>query len=224
MSRPPQSLSETYTRIGVIGDIHTRADRLEWALDVLKQHAVERVFATGDIVDGPHPEAVGRVCELLASQRAITVLGNHDRWLLDKQHRDLNEATFPEDVDKSARAFLQSLPASVELQTSAGMLLFGHGLGHNDMTQLNPYDHGPALSNNTTLQNILRNERYRYVVSGHTHLRMVREISGVKFINAGALHYTREPCCLLLDFTEKRAQFFEHVQGGSFQVGPSHAL
>lgn len=97
MSRAPQPQPrmETYTRVGVIGDIHTRLDRLEWALRVLKQQEVECILATGDIVDGPQPEAVTRICELLQEQSVICVLGNHDRWLLDRQHRDLTEATFP---------------------------------------------------------------------------------------------------------------------------------
>lgn len=224
-SAPPQFRSETLTRIGVIGDIHTRADRLQWALRVLHGQQVEHIFATGDIVDGPQPEAVARVCELLQEHRVLTVLGNHDRWLLDEQHRELPDATFPEDVNRATRLFLQDLPQIAELQTSLGTLLLGHGLGTNDMTCLYPYDHGPSLKSNTTLQAILRSERYRFVVSGHTHLRMVREIGGITFINAGALHYTREPCCLLLDFVAKQAQFFDYVDdNGSFTRGPSCAL
>lgn len=222
MSRAPQN--QTYTRMGVIGDIHTRADRLEWALHVLKQQEVECILATGDMVDGPHPEAVTRVCELLQQHHVTCVLGNHDRWLLDKQHRDLTEATFPEDVSRAARAFLQSLPPSVELETIHGRLLLGHGLGSNDMTCLYPYDRGPSLKNNTTLQAILSTERYRFVISGHTHLRMLREIAGVTFINAGALHYTREPCCLLLDFQHRQAQFFEHADDKLLHLGPQHSL
>jgi predicted phosphodiesterase len=226
MSSVRPSHNETFTRIGVIGDIHTRADRLQWAIEVLEGHEVEQIFATGDIVDGPQPEAVARVCKLLQEHRVLSVLGNHDRWLLDGQHRELPDATFPDEVDRPARAYLQQLPQIAELQTAQGTLLLGHGLGNNDMTCLYPYDHGPSLKNNTTLQAILRSERYRFVVSGHTHLRMVREISSVTFINAGALHYTREPCCLFLDFAAKQAQFFDHVKDGdgSFTRGPSYAL
>ncbi|HET8936833.1 MAG TPA: metallophosphoesterase family protein [Polyangiales bacterium] len=219
-----QRRNETYTRLGVIGDIHTRADRLEWALRVLKQQEVECILVTGDVVDGPQPHAVDRVCELLQKFQVGCVLGNHDRWLLDKQHRDLTEATFPEDVGRATREFLQSLPHSVELQTVQGRLLLGHGLGSNDMTCLYPYDHGPSLQYNTTLQAILRAEQYRYVISGHTHMRMVREISGVTFINAGALHYTREPCCLLLDFQQRQAQFFEYADDTLLHRGPQHSL
>ena len=217
MSLAPQ---KSYTRIGVIGDIHTRADRLQWAIGTLREQRVEALFATGDVVDGPNPESVGHVCELLQRHAVATVLGNHDRWLLDEQQRDLTEATYPEEVDNASRKFLLSLPQTIELHTPSGLALLGHGLGSNDMTSLYPYDHGPALRNNTTLQAILRAARYQFVIGGHTHLRMVRSISGVTFINAGALHYTQEPCCLMLDFAARRAQFLDYAHG----YGPSHAL
>lgn len=224
MSSVPTTRSEMYTRIGVIGDIHTRADRLAWAIDTLHKQGAAALFATGDVVDGPYPEEIARVCDLLQRHHVATVLGNHDRWLLDEQQRELADATYPEEVDRASRAFLLSLPQVIELQTASGLALFGHGLGTNDMTSLYPYDHGPALKNNTTLQAILRAQRYQFVIGGHTHVRMVRNIAGVTFINAGALHYTREPCCLLLDFEAKRAQFLDYVEAGAYGVGPSCEL
>lgn len=224
VSSVPPTRSETYTRIGVIGDIHTRGDRLEWAVQVLKKQSVEALFATGDIVDGPNPERIASICASLREHHVATVLGNHDRWLLDGVHRDLKDATFSEDVDAPSRAFLSSLPQSIELPTPCGLALFGHGLGSNDMTRLTPYDRGYALSNNETLQKILQSARYRFVIGGHTHLRMVRSIAGVMFINAGALHYTREPCCLVLDFAARRAQFFEYAEDQTYTLGPGYEL
>jgi predicted phosphodiesterase len=221
---PPTNLSKLQTRIGVIGDIHTSLDKLRWALALLHAHGVDQIYATGDIVDGPRSgEDVVRACTLLQESGAICVLGNHDRWLLDDQQRDLSDATFAHDVTREAREYLQSLPASVEVLTPRGLLLFGHGLGSNDMSALYPHDHGEALRNNSTLQRILHGERYRYVVSGHTHLRMVRKLDGVTFINAGALHYTRNPCCVVLDFSELRAQFHDHRAQGPM-LGPSYEL
>jgi len=220
----PNSFSELQTRIGVVGDIHTSLEKLRWALSLLKEHAVDHIYATGDIVDGPSPgDAVVRACALLQETGVTCVLGNHDRWLLDNQQRDLEGATYPSELTREARGYLQSLPASVEVRTPCGVLLLGHGLGSDDMTALHPHDHGASLHYNTALQSILRSERHRFVVSGHTHLRMVRKLAGVTFINAGALHYTRDPCCLLLDFTALRAQFFDyHPRAGG--LGPSYEL
>ena len=48
------------------------------------------------------------------------------------------------------------------------------------------------------------------MLGGHTHRRMVRKLGTVTFINAGAIKVTREPCCLVLDFPERKARFFDH--------------
>lgn len=224
MTEPPSSQLVVQSRIGVIGDIHTDLERLRWAIEVLHEQRVERVFATGDLVDGPNDgQQVVRICQLLRDVDAVVVLGNHDRWLLDNQQRELADATFPEDIDAATRAYLQALPTSLEVLTPLGLLLFGHGLGGNDMSALHPHDHGPALSNNTTLQSLIRRGRYQLVVSGHTHKRMVRRLDGITFINAGALQMTREPCCLLIDFHDHRATFFDHTSEGT-KPGPSFSL
>lgn len=222
----PTPLSLRHTRIGVVGDIHTSFQKLQWAITTLHAHGVEQIFATGDIVDGPGAgHDVARACTLLQETGVITVLGNHDRWLLDEQQRDRPDATFPHELTPQARAYLQTLPASVEVQTPGGRLLLGHGLGSNDMSALYPHDHGPSLRNNTTLQQLLRSGRHRFVVSGHTHLRMVRKLDGVTFINAGALCYTRHPCCVVLDFARLHAQFHDWQELEMKPVlGPGFAL
>jgi predicted phosphodiesterase len=220
MTEPSSSQLVVQSRIGVIGDIHTHVERLAWAIEVLRGQRVERIFATGDIADGPEENAVVRACKMLRAADAVTVLGNHDRWLLDEQQRELPNASDPDELDHATREYLQSLPASVEVRTPLGLLLFGHGLGGNDMSALYPHDHGPALTNNTTLQTILKRGRHKLVVSGHTHKRMVRTIESVTFINAGALEVTREPCCLMIDFIERTAAFFDYHEHGETRPGP----
>jgi putative phosphoesterase len=212
------------SRLGVLGDIHTEFDALEWALSVLSAEKVELVLATGDVSDGSHhAEGVNRCVELLQRAGVSMVLGNHDRWLLDNHMRDFANATHLDELDANARSFLKSLPATREVETPHGRLLLCHGVGADDMATLYPYDRGPALANNAPLQALLRARRYRYVVGGHTHRRMVREIDDVMFINAGAIKETREPCCLVLDFAARAAQFHDFVSGMT-AAGPKFAL
>jgi predicted phosphodiesterase len=208
----------------VIGDIHTEAEVLAWALRVLEQRGVERILATGDIADGPyHAEGVIKACKLLQAANVLTVQGNHDRWLLDNDRRDFPEATFLEELDAPTRAYLQGLPRSVEIATPLGMLLFGHGLGDDDMATFYPHDHGPALTSNAALQELLsRQHEYRFVLSGHTHRRMVRTLNGITFINAGAIKAAREPCCLVLDFVKRRASFIDYVEDAADKPGPEY--
>src|ERR1700754_3529639 len=121
-------------RVGVIGDIHTEADVLAWALDVLKSHDVEAILATGDLADGPHHgDGVMRACRLLREANVLTVQGNHDRWMLDNDQRDFPDATFLDELDSETTEYLQSLPVSLDILTPLGLMLLGHGLGEDDI-------------------------------------------------------------------------------------------
>jgi predicted phosphodiesterase len=208
----------------VIGDIHTEYDTLAWALSLLSAQHVELVLATGDVADGPyHGEGVNRACALLRAANVVAVLGNHDRWLLDSAMRDFPNATFLDEVDADAREYLRGLPATREIETPQGLLLLCHGLGPDDMATLYPHDRGSELTGNAPLQELLRAGRYRYVVGGHTHRRMVRRIEDTTFINAGAIKETREPCCLILDFEAASAQYYDFVKAKTVP-GPRFAL
>jgi predicted MPP superfamily phosphohydrolase len=143
--------------------------------------------------------------------------------MLDNDQRDFPDATFLDEIDTETREYLQSLPASLDILTPLGLMLLGHGLGEDDMATLYPSDHGPALTKNAALQALIRRAHYQLVLSGHTHRRMVRKLGGITFINAGAIKATREPCCLLLDFPERRARFFDHTPAGTI-AGPEFDL
>jgi predicted phosphodiesterase len=210
-------LPRVRARVGIIGDIHTEFETLAWALSVLNAQKVELVLATGDVSDGPyHGEGVNRACKILREAGVVTVLGNHDRWVLDNTMRDFPDATELDELDADARAYLRSLRPTREIELC-------HGLGTDDMATLFPHDRGPELSGNPALQELLRAKHYRYVVGGHTHRRMVRTIEGVTFVNAGAIKETREPCCLVLDFEAGVAQFHDFVKGKTIE-GPKFSL
>jgi putative phosphoesterase len=213
------------TRVGLIGDIHTEADVLAWALELLKSEKAEVILATGDIPDGRfHGPGVDRVCEMLEQAGVLCVCGNHDRWLLEGEMRDLPDATFPEEVSARAREYLRSLPATLELETPLGRMLLGHGLANDDMATLYPHDHGLELTNNDGLQALLRERRYALCVHGHTHRRMLRVLDGITFINAGTLRVKREPGCVLLDFVAKEARFYDYAEGGKTSLALTQPL
>ena len=215
-----EGLPSVHARVGVIGDIHTEVGVLEWALALLAEQQLDFVLSTGDIADGPYDtEGVVRACQLLHEANVLTVLGNHDRWMLDSTMRDFPNATFLDEMDSATKDFLRGLPVTREFRTPKGLMLLGHGLGRDDMATLYPHDRGPELSSNAALQGLLREGRYRYVIGGHTHRRMVRSIENMTFFNAGAIKETREPCCLVIDFKAGAAQFHDYVAGKT-TLGP----
>ena len=212
-------------RVGVIGDINTEIDVLRWALATLRAQDAELIFATGDIADGPnHDGQLDQCCELLAKEHVHTVLGNHDRWLLDGEMRHLPDATFPEELDERSRAFLRALPTSLDVITPLGLMVVGHGIGPDDMATLYPHDHGPAITSNAVLQTLLEAQRYKLMVGGHTHRRMVRVIDGLTVVNAGTLLRRREPGCVLLDFEAREARFYDYAADGGTVDGPRHGI
>jgi predicted phosphodiesterase len=197
--------------VGVIGDVHAEDLFLERALERFAQLGISSVLCTGDVVDGFG--SAQRCCDLLRERRVETVRGNHDRWITEGALRSLPEATAIEQLNASAREYLASLPPVREYTTASGPLLLCHGLGKNDMARLGPDDYGYALDVNDELQELLRLAKYRYVVNGHTHRRMVRKFGPITVINAGTLKRDHQPCVLVLDFGQSCASHFDFVDG-----------
>lgn len=212
-------------RVGVIGDVHTEDKLLARAVEHLKRAEVDAVLCVGDIADGPNRESgVARCCALLKREGVKTVCGNHDRWTAEDEQRDLAGATLRDDLAPEALAYLNGLPTSLPLDTVSGRALLCHGLETSDMASVKPFDHGNALSDNEALQAMLSPRVYDYVINGHTHHRMTRVIDGLTIINAGTLHRDHDPGFLLIDFGERRVQWFDFDPEGNIQVGTVEAL
>ena len=213
------------TRAGLIGDVHTERRRLEAVLDFFAKQGVEHVLCTGDLPDGPNDARdVDACCTALARASAATILGNHDRWLQDGEMRDLNNATDQSELAPETLRFLDALPATIEFETPNGRALLCHGLGADDMAAVRPFDHGLALDQNEALQALIREGRYRYVLSGHTHRPMVREISGLTIINAGTLLRDHGPCCSIADFAARAIAFYDVPEDGPITQSAKWAL
>ena len=197
-------------RVGLVGDVHAEDSFLEIALRFLQSRNVDAMLCTGDIVDGP--DDVNRCCELLQQFDVQVVRGNHDRWILASEMRQLPDANFLVDLSDATRNYLGNLSSVLPFETVAGELLLCHGLGFNDMARLTPDDHGYALERNKELQQLLRSD-LRFVVAGHTHRRMVRKIGEITFINVGTLLHNRSPGFALADFETREVQFCDFVDG-----------
>ncbi|HUQ02336.1 MAG TPA: metallophosphoesterase family protein [Kofleriaceae bacterium] len=188
-------------RMVVIGDVHTEATRLALVLDHARRAGVDGILCVGDIVDGP--EDAARCIELLREHDVITVRGNHERWHLDGTPLE------PLDVPDEARAWMAALPTTRRLETVAGSLLLGHGVGEHDMTRLLPDDEGYALDCNFALWELVSDRAYRFAVGGHTHQRMVRRFDDLTFLNPGTLARRDAPGFLDLDLRAGTGTWFQ---------------
>ncbi len=182
-------------RVLLVGDIHTEDELLAEALALGIREGVDRVMSVGDIVDGPNDPMP---CIARLRQRKVDVVrGNHERWVIEGNPMD--PVDYPDDV----MDWLAELPATREYTTPTGRLLLGHGIGEDDMAELDRDTYGYALENLDPLWSLVRAKRYRYIVGGHTHKPMVREIEDVVFINPGTLVMTQEPGVTIADFTTR---------------------
>jgi predicted phosphodiesterase len=207
-------------RFGLIGDVHAEDERLRVALDALRSEAVDEIFCTGDLVDG-HGD-VDRACELLASRKVTTVRGNHDRWIRDDQMRTLPNAHRMTALAPASIELLKSLPPTYKTDVPGGTLLLCHGVGESDMRRLTPDDSGYAISSNDDLLKVLFDPSIAIMVSGHTHIPMLRRFergSGkppLLVINAGTLAREDGAGFVILNLAAKRVDF--HTIGHDLSI------
>lgn len=190
-------------RVGVLGDVHGEPEALSAALGFFREVNVGVVLCVGDVVDG-HGD-VERCLSLLESQEAIVVRGNHERWCLAGEMRNLPHAT--QTLGAEARAYIESWPTSVRFETPMGGLLLCHGVGEDDMAELRPATRGYGLLEIADLRGLMLDPDIHFMIGGHTHERMVRRFQGLVVINAGTLAQEHDPCFAVIDFEAKRYTF-----------------
>jgi len=194
-------------RAGLIGDIHCELQSLQRVIEHFDTWQVDAVLAVGDIADGPGD--LTATCTLLRNNGVLAVAGNHDRWLVAGEMRDLPDATPVEAVTPQARAYLAALPKTRWLESSRGSVLLCHGLGDDDMASVRPDDEGLTLHNNHALCRLIKSGLARFVVNGHSHRPMVRTIESLTILNAGTLHPKHRPVCSIADFDAGQVQLFD---------------
>ena len=187
-------------------------EALELVLNDLVRRGVDALLCVGDVADGAGD--VNRCCALLEERRVVTVLGNHDRWLLSGEKRDIAGATAEKALNARSRAFLESLPLTRTFETPLGKLMLCHGIGDDDMSCVKPDHLRHELERNEALKRVLASLRADFMVNGHTHRAMVRRVRHLTIINAGTLHRNDERRACLLDFSTRTAQFFEVLPTG----------
>ncbi|MFC1743788.1 metallophosphoesterase family protein [Candidatus Riflebacteria bacterium] len=197
--------------IGIIGDVHAEDGFLAKAIQFFKQEKCELLLCTGDIPDGPGD--VDRCCKLLKTNDVITVAGNHERWFLNNEMRSLPDATMIENASEDSKDFLRQLPKTVDIETAFGKLLLCQGMGKNDMSTIHAGDFGYGLDSNLELKELQKEGKYNFILSGHSHQKMVRKIGDLILINAGTLYRNHDGGFLILDFAKALVRFFKIFDG-----------
>jgi predicted phosphodiesterase len=198
-------------RVGLIGDLHAEDESLAFVLGQLQKLGAETLLQVGDIADGPGD--LSRTVALLSEHQVLAVRGNHDRWLLSNQMRELPYTQQLSAISPTVVDFLAALPVTREFRSPRGHVLLCHGLGTNDMAGVKPDHEGYDISSNTELQQLITARRYRFVLNGHTHRPMLRTFGPLSIVNAGTLLRDYERCFTFVDFERGELLRYRHGPG-----------
>jgi predicted phosphodiesterase len=198
-------------RVGLIGDLHAEDESLAFVLGQLQKLGAETLLQVGDIADGPGD--LSRTVALLLEHQVLAVRGNHDRWLLSNQMRELPYTQQLAAIPPAVVDFLAALPVTREFRSPRGHVLLCHGLGSNDMAGVKPDHGGYDISSNTELQQLITARRYRFVLNGHTHRPMLRTFGPLSIVNAGTLLRDYERCFTFVDFERGELLRYRHGPG-----------
>lgn len=207
-------------RVGVIGDVHCESETLSRVLDALETMNVDAVLCVGDLVDGPGD--ADATLALLANRDVQCVAGNHERWLLDGERRDVEDAT--DAVNEASEAFLRRLPRIRLYESSVGRVMLCHGVGEDDEAWLRPDTRGYALQDIPTLRELMLDDHFQYMIGGHTHERMVRVFPGLTVVNAGTIHRKDEQTFTVVDFDSKKVSFYSAAEADTGRLIEEVAL
>ncbi len=196
-------------KVGLIGDVHCEEQSLDLAINTLMAEGVDAIVCTGDIPTGPGN--INVCCDQLRRHQIPTVRGNHERWLLSLIPTALPFATMPAMVSTSSWQFLESLPPTLDFQTSHGWALLCHGIGAEDMLSIVPGQPDQDLEDHPVLCSIIESGRYRWMINGHSHRRMVRHFKSITIINAGTLRRDHDPGFAVADFESGRVDFWNLI-------------
>lgn len=197
-------------RLGVLGDIHAEHLRLASALEYMATCNVDAIVCTGDIVDGTG--CPNQSVRLLQAADAITVRGNHDRWILEDKARHITDAHFLQDLDDETIGYLSELPTQVSLTTSRGQLLLCHGVADDDLKKVWPGTERMEIERSRRLDTIIEKGHYRYLINGHMHFRTLIHFESLILINAGTLRGDHWPGFSVIDFDSHEITAFEFVR------------
>ena len=178
--------------LALISDLHGNLVALNAVLAHIATQPLDQILCLGDVVvQGPQPrETLARLQE----STALMVLGNTDEWTLhpqpysyrnaDTRHVNAVELWDAQQLTAVDRATIASWPTSRTLNLGDGITLHAsHG---------SPRSLGDCIlptTPDTDLTAMLEDMAHSIIVSGHTHVPMLRPFRDTLLINPGSVGY-----------------------------------
>ncbi len=179
------------TKLAVLSDIHGNLPALEAVMSDLKNFEVDQVIVAGDVIKfGPFSR---RTAEIVIENGWPVIRGNNEYFLLDyKTPRAPDEWNDPirfaptawldKQFDQKIRNKIAAWPDTLNLRfRDAPPLEVFHG------TPESPWDSIYWNSSDVELENILSKTGADYVICGHTHLPMNRQVDRWHIFNPASV-------------------------------------
>jgi putative phosphoesterase len=180
--------------VGVLADIHGDIFALDAALGRLREMGCDPVFCAGDLIEmEPFGEEV--IQRLKSEKNLICIRGNHERWALDRRHRQKDMRSFFEpchiseyfgggaELSRESLAWLATLPTHWEAELEGVRVAMWHARPGSDMEGIRKEETGPELRHR-----LLEQAHADVLIVGHTHVEfeLVVDVPPGKILNPGA--------------------------------------
>jgi putative phosphoesterase len=183
-NRMEAELANPYVKIALIADIHANLNALEAVVQDAERRGVSVFLNAGDIVGfGAFPN---EVIQTLYSKNALSVIGNYDLEVLDrnnigKSHKKFALEYTRKALTKSYETYLRTLPFKIELEIAHKKLIMIHG-------SLDSIDeHLYHDTREERFQELAKKEGEGIIVFGHSHEQFTKKTNGTLFINPGSV-------------------------------------
>ena len=182
--RTEAELENPYVKIAVMADIHANLNALEAVLQDAERRGITVFLNAGDIIGfGAFPN---EVIQTLYSKNALSVIGNFDLEVLDKNIRGKGPKKFAleyarKTLTKAYETYLRTLPSKLELEIAHKKLLMIHGTP--DSVDEHLYHDTPE----ERFQEVAKTAGADLIVFGHSHEQFTKKADGALFINPGSV-------------------------------------
>ncbi len=191
-------------KVALISDVHGNVSALRAVMEHARANGATAFLNAGDAVGLPHP---AETIQMLMDKDVLNVIGNIDRAALriasGKKVRDRQLEMATEMLSKDDLEWLGSLPDDLRLDICGRTVLVTHASPGQEAEKLTP------CTPENRLRHLAGESRADVIVTGHSHLPMVRECSGTMFVNPGSVGRPRdgpEASYALLDFPSMSAK------------------
>lgn len=179
------------TRLAVLSDIHGNLPALEAVISDLRGFEVDHVIVPGDVISfGPCPR---QAAEIVIEKRWSVIRGNNEFFLVDyKTSRAPDEWNDPiqfaptawldKQIDQRLKTMIGSWPDRLTLRfRDAPPMEVCHG------TPDSPWDSIYWTMTDEEISKKITDLEANYVVCGHTHLPMDRQVGRWRIFNPGSV-------------------------------------